>query len=112
MHATTLAFCQTNREENTSWTWRDSIPNLSQTIENLDQLPFLKEITPKTLKLLEERDPSFKGSKWERDLLRYSEVKYESCFVIFNEGGYIAEFEFSGSSEANLSLFDSCGSLE
>ena len=74
MHATTLAFCQRNREEKSSWTWTDCFPHLSKTIENLDQLSFVKEIIPKTLRLLEEKDSKFKGSKWERNLLNYSQV--------------------------------------
>ena len=74
MHSVTLAYCQKQKEVNNSWTWNETFPHLSTTIDNLDQLSFLQEIIPNTLKLLEDSDPSYKGSKFEEELLAYSNV--------------------------------------
>ena len=74
MHSVTLAYCQKQKEVNSSWTWKEKFPELSTTWENLDQLSFLQEIIPNTLKLLEDRYPTFKGSKFEEELLTYKNV--------------------------------------
>ena len=60
-----------------SWTWQEKFPQLSSTINNLDELSFLKEIIPNTLKLLADRDPTFEGSEWKDKLVAYSQVNIE-----------------------------------
>ena len=77
LHATSLAFCQRHREKNVSWTWQEKFPQLSSTINNLDELSFLKEIIPNTLKLLADRDPTFEGSEWKDKLVAYSQANIE-----------------------------------
>ena len=74
MHSVTLAYGQKQKEVNASWSWNETFPHLSTFIDNLDQVSFIKEIIPNTLKLLEDRDPTFKGSKLEEELLTYKNV--------------------------------------
>ena len=74
LHSVTLAYCQKEKEVNKCWTWNETFPHLSTTIDNLDQLSFLKEILPKTLKLLEDTYPTYKGSTFEEELVTYSKV--------------------------------------
>ena len=84
MHSVTLAYCQKQKEVNNSWTWNKTFPHLSTTIDNLDQLSFLKEIIPNTLKLLGDKDPTYKGSKLEEELLTYSNVILTNHILWFN----------------------------
>ena len=96
LHAVTLAFCQKKKEEDESWTWTDSFPNLSKTFDDLDQ-PFIKEIIPNTLKLLQDRVPTFKGSQSERELVEYSQVDTICKFYIQIIDNKFTELEYIGS---------------
>ena len=70
-----------NQKCEPNWSWREEYP-LNKLIEGMNSNPFILDLVPKALSLLETRFPEYKGSKWEKFLLDHEKVN-KNCALPF-----------------------------